>query len=188
MKLNIVTQWVREGGTSQVPPDQSLANRSVANRTCIVCKGGCEIAASKSTGCVTEPRNVHHRSLMIAPSKGVKSTRFVTCGKTEASTSSWREVEALPGSVTASRACAHRGYFATWEGRLSPWKEHRRTGGPVYQSSKADRREHHPFSQNQQWDTNKMVLQGTHDRAKSEVTGDRQPAILVSHNTVLEAI
>lgn len=112
MKLDIVTQWVRDD-TSQFPPDQSLADRSVEHSTCVIREGGCEAGGTKNIGCVTEPRKgkaIVVRRIIL--SKRRKST-VLHCRKTEVVETSWRGSTPPPGSVITSGACVHRGSLGT---------------------------------------------------------------------------
>ncbi len=137
MKLDNVTQWVRSGGTLQVPSVQSLASRTVVNLTCINSNVGCGAEGIKNTGCVTEPRNLYGPGPLGYPSPRRESRRHPAVRKAEVS-KAVRQAFATPaGSAIASRACIHRGNSGTREVQYSPSRQGRKKGGPVEQSSKA---------------------------------------------------
>jgi hypothetical protein len=118
MKRVGVTQWVR--AKAQVPPDQSLASRSVAHSTCTPSNGSTELEGARMQAAEWSPEKG------IVVDKRI-SLKAVARGKPTVSSDRQAAVLGARGRVprtppgSKSGACMQRGNAGTWESHLPPW-------------------------------------------------------------------
>jgi hypothetical protein len=118
---------------NRVPPDQSLASRSVVKSACISSNGVYGAGRSEGAGRVIEPRNsvVVVIGILALGSQGGESRRCIDSGRQQSWGRYGEVLGAAPGSE--SGACTYRGNSGTWESRLSPCRDAGGDGPPAEQ-------------------------------------------------------
>src|SRR5262245_20506616 len=110
---------VGENRVVQVPPDESLASRSVANSTCQPSNGSTKLegARRQAAGLSPEMGIVVDIRISLPEVRRGKPTVW-THRKAAVLETLWRVPRTPPGSE--SGACLQRGNSGTWESHLSP--------------------------------------------------------------------